>query len=134
MATDYGARKPETPIRPWENDREGRDSCRKNRRPDTAPGSSANDAVVVREAVIRYCNRSRRSLRLRCPGRAFPRPRWGDPLSGLDRRRSPRIPQTGGQPVDREVDTAAHAIVGVAGAMAFQQLELQVVQRVEIGG
>ena len=45
---------------------------------------------------------------------------------------STRVAQPGRQPVDRQVDAAPHALVPVAGAMPAQQLELQVVERVQV--
>src|SRR4051812_21179009 len=47
--------------------------------------------------------------------------------------RSTGVAQPRGEPVDGEVDAAFHAVLRVARPMAPQQLELQVVQRVEVG-
>src|SRR5439155_10747054 len=44
-----------------------------------------------------------------------------------------RIPQPRRQSVNGEVDAALHALVGVARAMAAQELELEVVEGVEVG-
>src|SRR3954471_246615 len=46
---------------------------------------------------------------------------------------SPGVAQACRQPVDGEVDPALHALLGPAGAVTLQELELQVVQRVEVG-
>ena len=42
------------------------------------------------------------------------------------------IAQAGGNPVDRQLDPAQHPLVAVGRAMPPQQLDLQVVQRIEI--
>src|SRR5438093_3055515 len=49
------------------------------------------------------------------------------------RMRSSAVPQAGRDAVDRQMDRASRADVGVAGAIAAEQLDLQVFQRVEIG-
>ena len=46
---------------------------------------------------------------------------------------STRIPQPCRNAVDTDVDTALHALVGQASAVAADQLDLQVVQRVDVG-
>jgi hypothetical protein len=42
------------------------------------------------------------------------------------------IAQAGGNPVDRQLDAVQHALVAVGRAMPPQQLDLQVVQRIEV--
>src|SRR5688500_10342660 len=46
---------------------------------------------------------------------------------------SSAIPQSRGNAIDGEMDGLDDALVGVAGAIALQQLELYVVERVDIG-
>src|SRR5688572_10996631 len=45
---------------------------------------------------------------------------------------SPGVPQSCRQAVDGKVDAVLHALLGAARAVAAQQLQLQVVQRVEV--
>src|SRR5947207_2046066 len=54
-------------------------------------------------------------------------------LSALTRDSSTRVAEARGESIDRQMDAGLHAVVGVAGAVAAQELELQVVQRIEIG-
>src|SRR5688572_27082434 len=54
------------------------------------------------------------------------------PLAGASIR-STGVAQPRGEAVDGKVDAALHALLRVARAVAPQQLELQVVQRVEVG-
>src|SRR5690348_17482915 len=59
-------------------------------------------------------------------------PRWNAaPLSRV--HSSTGVAQPRRKPVDREVDAALHALLGAARAVALQQLQLQVVERVEVG-
>jgi phosphatidylserine/phosphatidylglycerophosphate/cardiolipin synthase-like enzyme len=46
---------------------------------------------------------------------------------------SAAVAQSRGDAVDGQVDAALHALVGLAGAVAAQQLDLDVVQRIEVG-
>ena len=46
---------------------------------------------------------------------------------------STRIAQPRRDPVDRQMNPAVHARVGVARAVPLDQLDLQVVQRIEVG-
>ena len=43
------------------------------------------------------------------------------------------VAQARGNAVDRKMDAAPDAIIRIAGAMPAQQLDLQVIERVEIG-
>ena len=43
------------------------------------------------------------------------------------------IPQARSNPVDGNMDTAPHALVALAGAVAAYQFDLEVVQRVDVG-
>jgi hypothetical protein len=43
------------------------------------------------------------------------------------------VAQPGSDAVDRQVDAAGHPLVGFAGAVALEQLDLQVVERVHVG-
>ena len=45
----------------------------------------------------------------------------------------PAVPQPGRNAVDAELDALHHAGVGVAGAVAAQQFDLHVVQRIDVG-
>src|SRR5690348_4357151 len=49
------------------------------------------------------------------------------------RSRSAAVAQSRGEAVDGEMDRAPGAGIGVAGAIAAQELDLQVIERVEIG-
>src|SRR5262249_36558397 len=45
----------------------------------------------------------------------------------------PAIAQARGDAIDGQVDSLNHALVGIAGAVALEQLDLQVVDGIEIG-
>jgi hypothetical protein len=45
----------------------------------------------------------------------------------------PAIPQSGGNPVDGEMDALDNPFVGVAGAIALEQFQLHVVERIDVG-
>jgi len=45
----------------------------------------------------------------------------------------PAVAEPRGETVDRQMDPGDDIFIGVAGAIALQQLELHVVERVEIG-
>src|ERR1700730_10807563 len=42
------------------------------------------------------------------------------------------VAQTGGNPVDREVDALHDVLVGCAGAVALEELDLNVIERIDI--
>src|SRR5215213_5390553 len=43
------------------------------------------------------------------------------------------VAQSCGNPVDRQMDALDDALVGVAGAVALQQLKLHVIERIDVG-
>jgi hypothetical protein len=45
----------------------------------------------------------------------------------------PAVAQSGGDAVDRQVNSGNDVVVGVAGPITFQELDLHVVERIEIG-
>ena len=44
----------------------------------------------------------------------------------------PAVAQTGGDAVDGQVDAGDHAAVGIARAVALEQLDLNVIQRINV--
>src|ERR1700716_4362165 len=49
------------------------------------------------------------------------------------RAASPAVAQARGEPVDRQMYSALDELIGLARAIATQQLDLQVIERIEIG-
>src|SRR6516165_5832367 len=43
------------------------------------------------------------------------------------------VAQAGSDPVDGEVDAMGNALIGIAGAVAVEELDLHMVERIEIG-
>ena len=88
-----------------------------HRRLDAADDRRAGHALD--EVVVLQVGPLGGHLQLGCDLRLLP------PLSA--------VPQSGRNPVDRQLDPAQDLLVGILGAMELEQFDLNMVQRVEIG-